>query len=470
MKLRRLVSGFAALSSGYVVGKGIGFGALLLLARHLPADQLGVYATIVTLIAFLQAMSNWGSDAIGIRAAAQEPDTLVAVYARVVQCRLIMGALPVLALLGGLLWHQSSLLSVAAVSAAWLAFVLRADWALLGRGEHRTVGLWVAVREFVFAGVVFLVVRATGRLETALWAYAIAEWSWTLGTIGSGIGKFRSAMSGSRASFRAMVGQGFPLAIVSVTVLASYKIDVPILAYYRSPEEVSAYWCAYNILFAALLLAGLWSRVGLPAMSHSAAGAAEGGQGASLHYAVLGGVLGIGIAMLLYGAAGPLLHAAYGGRFDVATDALATLALALPASYLSGTLAARLVAESRQRGWSVAAVLSAMLNVGMNVVLIPKYGLMGAAIATVSSEWLCLVVLLCWFREAPVFRAFVGSVGYLILGTSLCVLLIGAFGGQARLWMTVLVTGGFLVYSLPVVVQRVPTAIRLRGPLWSLEA
>lgn len=465
LDLRRLVAGFAALSAGYVLGKGVGFIAVAALARFMPAEQLGLYATTITYVGYLQALTNWGSDALGIRAVAQHPSAAASLSGSVVASRLAVGFVPLLALVVGLALHHASVSGILAVSTAWLAFVFRSDWLLLGRGEARAVGIWVLLREVSFAALAVSVIRSVGTVESGLWCYASAEWIWSLGTRWAARQASASSVERAILSVKDLLVQGVPLAVVSLTVLTSNKIDVPILAHYRSGAEVAAYWTAYNFMFAAMLLSAMWDRVALAAMSRQVADGTARDHGSSLHCSILGGVGGTVIALALHGFAKPLLHTAYRGKFDGASDALSMLALALPAIYLSGILAGRLVAESRQRTWAVAAGIGAVTNLALNLALIPKYGMQGAALATLTSEWTVFAAMVTSFRSAIAFRAFIANVAYLVLGILVSVALVIRFGGPGAPWATIGAVLGFSFYAIPIVMQRLPASLRLRPPL-----
>lgn len=470
IELRRLVGGFAALSVGYTIAKGIGFLAITALARSMPAEQLGAYATVITLVGYLQAVTNWGSDALGIRFAAQSPETSGTLYRAVLRSRFAVGIAPLVVLLLGLVWHNASASCLLAVAAAWLAFLFRADWLLLAQGRSRAVGILVGVRETAFALLAVTIVRSIGTAESALWSYAVAEWAWSIGTRRMVAQVVHSGGRPSCLGTLQLIRQGLPLALVSLTVLTSNKIDVPILAKYRTAGEVAAYWAAYNIMFAAMLLSAMWDRVALATMSRQAAKGQDCARGASLHYSILGGVLGTVMALALHGFAWPILRVAYAGRFEEAAAALSILALALPAIYLSGVLAARLVAESRQQGWTVAAAIGAVVNVGVNLALIPRVGMLGAGIATLVSEWVLFLVIASHFREAKEFGAFAANVGYLVAGGCLSLALVLGIGKVGTPWATLAAIGGFLIYAVPIITQRVPTRLQLRHPLGGREA
>lgn len=465
MALRRLIRGFVALSAGYVVAKGVGFVAIVALARFMPSGELGRYATIITVVGYLQAVTNWGSDALGIRFGAQYPGASRKLYQAVFRSRFATGLLPLLSLVLGLWWYHVGVAGLLAVVALWFAFLFRADWLLLAKGRTGAVGVWVALRETSFAMLALSLVRITGSAEGALWGYAIAEWVWSVGTMAMLRHPDRESNVPEAPGPKELIIRGLPLVVVSLTALTSNKIDVPILAHYKTAGDVAAYWTAYNIMFAAMLLSAMWDRIALTSMARQVADGSDRSRGTALHYSILGGVLGATIALLMHGWARPILHVAYGGKFDNATEALSVLALALPAIYLSGILAGRLVAEARQSSWAVAAGSGAVLNLGLNLLLIPRLGMRGAALATLASEWAVFIIMGIAFRGALAIQAFAANVLYLLLGIGFALALVERPGNEGQAWITLAVAVGFLVYAIPIVTQQLPRPLRLRQPI-----
>jgi O-antigen/teichoic acid export membrane protein len=102
----------------------------------------------------------------------------------------------------------------------------------------------------------------------------------------------------------------------------------------------------------------------------------------------------VGLAAAVGGVvlARPLLEALYGAEYAPAASAFAVLLAALLLMAFSRPYRVLLVAE-RQQGLDLRILLvSAVVNVAGNIVLLPRYGLLGAASATLASEALLLVL------------------------------------------------------------------------------
>ena len=89
--------------------------------------------------------------------------------------------------------------------------------------------------------------------------------------------------------------------------------------------------------------------------------------------------------------AAEVLRLAAGARFEPAAPVLALLAISIPLTAGAGVLRQVLLATDRQQYDLVVVVLGAVSNAGLNLLLIPRLGLAGAALATITGEAVVLV-------------------------------------------------------------------------------
>lgn len=462
MRLRKLLADFAFLGVGHFASKGIAFGSAIFLARQLRPDAVGHYAVAIAVLGYAQAFTNWGSDALGIRAVARDPESAAPLAGNVSRVRLALGAIAACGLLALTLGGILSLATVVPMVVCLLALVFRRDWFLLGRCKPKRVGVALAAREVVFLAAVLWILVVRPTLSVALWCVAGAELAWTMATMLLA-GRLLSCQRTS-ATTRFLLIEGWPIAIVSLTVLTNNKIDIPLLGHFRSASEVGSYWGAYNVMFAFMAVAALLTRAALPEMSRQAQFTAQQGAGSSFRLAILGGAGGCIAALLLTRYAGELIKVVYAGRLSGGGDALGILALALPGHFLGAVLVGRLVAEGRQHEWTVAAVTAAVANLSLNLWLIPHMGLRGAAWATVASEWILMLVVVFSFRKHSLHKVLV--INYAVIAG--CFLLgLGAFwlsgNRDAGLFSGAGVVLAATILTL-VAAQKVPGWMRLATP------
>src|SRR5690606_28888087 len=96
--------------------------------------------------------------------------------------------------------------------------------------------------------------------------------------------------------------------------------------------------------------------------------------------------LGVVVAIGLYLVGPWALTLVFGEQYAPAGAVLRVLAVAVPARYLATSAGAVLATEDNMRRKVWLMGLTALVNLSLNVALIPRYGIHGAAWATVASE------------------------------------------------------------------------------------
>ncbi len=101
---------------------------------------------------------------------------------------------------------------------------------------------------------------------------------------------------------------------------------------------------------------------------------------------------GVAMAAGLSLAAPWIVSVAYGPTYAASSDVLRIMVWAMVFIFQGVGMLSRVIADNRQLAWSAGLIAAAGLNVGLNFLWIPPYGLLGAAWATVVSY--ALTVLL----------------------------------------------------------------------------
>ncbi|MDQ5919573.1 MAG: hypothetical protein QG668_300, partial [Patescibacteria group bacterium] len=171
------------------------------------------------------------------------------------------------------------------------------------------------------------------------------------------------------------------------------------------PAEVGSYAVAYKLTYALQFLPMAFVAVLYPSLSAAhAKGDTEG-----LAHTALGSwrfmaILGFPLAAALSGFAPRLIDVLYGEAFASAARVLAVLAWALPllfldfpvGSYLNATHKA--VQKTTAMGWTM------LVNGAVNLLLVPRIGSVGAAIAALSGYVALLGVGMWYSREVFALR------------------------------------------------------------------
>jgi O-antigen/teichoic acid export membrane protein len=184
----------------------------------------------------------------------------------------------------------------------------------------------------------------------------------------------------------AILKHGLPFAVITFTLVAANDLDTVLLSLWRSPEEVGWYKAAYNLIFKLLFVTGpLLATLGPQMSRHYGVSKNRVAQTYFSFFKFLYATslpIAVGTALL----ANRIIILLYTEEFAASGLVLAILIWAfipLNLSYLAGTVA---TSTDKEKQSAKAYALAAFLNLGINVVAIPIWGYLGAAIATVVTE------------------------------------------------------------------------------------
>jgi O-antigen/teichoic acid export membrane protein len=196
--------------------------------------------------------------------------------------------------------------------------------------------------------------------------------------------RYQLGLEFSRSLLREMNRFGMPLVPSALALWAINFIDRIFIAQYKGQAEVGVYSVAVRISSAVLFLM-IAFRLAWPAFAYSIEDDREAKRTYSyvLTYLLF---LCCWISIALGVLAPWLVHLlARGPGFGRAADAVALLSFAATA-YAGYTVVAIGIGRARQTqfNWIVSGIAAAV-NIALNVALIPPYGMIGAAIATLAA-------------------------------------------------------------------------------------
>lgn len=388
--MKRQALNFGWLSLEQVVRLLSGLFVMTLAARHLGPDRFAAYAYVFALFTLLNPLTMLGLNPVILRVVPQDPGA----------GGRIVGAAIFLRLAGALL--------AAAILAGWGAGGLAPSGVTLAMLLVVSVGFLAAPAESLFAALqAGETVRGIAILRTVI-AAAFAAGTLALVATGAGVESFIAMRSGevlllgaaavfaftlaptvkpklpSWAELRAALGEGAPFLCAAFASLIYLRIDQVMLGTMATPGELADYAIAARLSEMAMFVPALLQSVCYARLVVAQTGP-DGGQAArrSLFavFAGAGWLVAIGVAL----SAQLLLVPVFGSAYAGAVPMTLILAFGLPFGFLA--VALQMVLNIEGKRWLVPAMagLAALLNVALNLVLIPRMGGNGAAIATLAA-------------------------------------------------------------------------------------
>ncbi|MBU0732200.1 flippase [Patescibacteria group bacterium] len=185
--------------------------------------------------------------------------------------------------------------------------------------------------------------------------------------------------------------RSWPFALSSIFVVLYFKIDTVMLSAMRTDAEVGWYNAAYNLVFALIMIPTIFDIIFYPILSKTFGHKKEFTQVVNkiFSYAVL---IAVPVAIFVYLIRGPLVEWIYAGKYDMAIPILGILVWSFMLNLIN-RFPFILNAANLAQIITFQAGLGVLLNVGLNFILIPNFGTIGAAWATVATEVLAIAVL-----------------------------------------------------------------------------
>ncbi len=183
-----------------------------------------------------------------------------------------------------------------------------------------------------------------------------------------------------------LIREGFPFGILYFFALMYTYVDSTMLSIMIGDQVVGWYNAAYRLVFAMLFIPVASMKAIFPAMSLYYKESAEAFKSLFERSFKIMFLVGFALASLIYSLADRIIVIIFGEEYAPAAGALKILVWSTAIIFV-GTVQTHATRASNHQGFTAKVVAaSAALNVILNLFLIPKYSLYGAAFATIASE------------------------------------------------------------------------------------
>lgn len=412
------IASFLSVSSLYlavVLNACLAFGFQVILARQLPPDAYGELVTVLAVITLLAALSSAGVPGFLLRIFGAEQHQAVRWLPITIQLIAISWLTFTLMLWAWAIWGPNDDLT------QWLFLILSPI--LLSQImielintkfqlEHRYhfLSLWQFIQNLLRFTVVLVLVTTLSYFTIETAALALMGGSFICISISlQPLRRFfqgklslyaEGYSSGSEGkiktvSMRDAAYQSFPFALSGLLYIIYFQSDIILLKYLDSAISAGIYNIAFTIMAAVYLFPNvLFQKYLLPKLhrwnAHNKSKLASTYKLACSTMFLVGFITMIFLWLL----APPLIIQAFGSEYQQAILYVNILALCVPLRFLSSSVASRLLSHRDMQLKVICMGGAAILNLVLNFLFIPEYGATAAAVTTVLSEGLLLILFL----------------------------------------------------------------------------
>lgn len=382
-----------------IVRVGVAIFVSLWVARYLGPHRFGQLNYALALTSVFTAVSNLGLDSIVIRELVSFPERKEALLGSAFVLKLVgalLTLLIVIVLVSILRPGDKLILLLTALSAAGFLFqsipidlyfqskvqakyiVLSANSAFLLVAVAKVVLIligapliafaWAGFFELVLAAIFILITYSHNHHSILEWKCGVHE-------------------------MRCLLHESWPLVFTGISTMISMRVDQVLIGQMLDDKQVGLY-------SAGVRLSELWYfiPVSIAASTYPALVDSKK-RGEDLYYHRLQQLynmlvtLGIAVALAMTFLSGPIVHLMYGPAYAASAGALRILIWSGIPVCFGVAWSNWMILEGRTRMLFTFQVTGAIVNIILNLVLIPRLGITGSALATLISYWIVITIL-----------------------------------------------------------------------------
>jgi PST family polysaccharide transporter len=409
--LQKIIGNTFWLFCDRILRMGMGLLVGVWVARYLGPKQFGVLNYACAYVALFSVIVTLGLDNIVVRELVRQPDNAPRILGSVFLLKLAGGALAMVTVIGSIVlthqkdvqlcwvvgiiaagvtfqafdtidfWFQSQVLSKYTVWAKNSAFLIisAVKVCMIFSGASLIAFAWTGLAEAILGALgLMLAYRASGA--------ALGQWRWSLGIC------------------RTLLKDSWPLVFASLSITIYMKIDQVMLGDMVGSEAVGIYSAATKISEVWYFIPSAIATSVFPTLIQAKETSEK------LYYQKLRnlfnlmGRLALLIAVPMTFLSTPLVELLFGKGYTSSGPVLSIHIWAALFVFLGVAQGPWDLAENLTKLSMYRTIIGATINVLLNIILIPRYAALGAAIATVVSYAFSAVILnIAHKRTRPIF-------------------------------------------------------------------
>jgi O-antigen/teichoic acid export membrane protein len=384
--------------AGNVAAQVVGLLSVVVAMRKLEISEFGVYSYSVAFVTFFSFIADGGLSQYLIKEIAQRPGKAAEIYKSVQGVQLVLSAIISISLIVSA-WSihskQEFIIIVALGAGAVVSgYVSPVFSTLIAQGERRKIlqkDIFISLLRLIYVAMFLafgssVLFFAFGNLVAALASFTFCMYL-------RSEPKFSYILQRSlrKDSFRSIVITGLPYSALMFANILYNKIDVIMLKYISGESEVGLYSGATQFIYPFMFVSTVLATALFPHLSKSSSDLVRFRE-ARNKGAIVMACTGLILSSLLFLGSGALFGMAFHGKYNSSIPIYRVLVWYLFVVFSYGAFSNAIVAKGGVKNILIMTLLMLGLNVLLNLFMIPVWGALGAATATLICE---VIILIC---------------------------------------------------------------------------
>lgn len=444
-----------------MIGFGLHFVVTVLIARYLGTEGFGKYSFMLAFVWVFQLIADLGLSKIMVREISVNKDTLeyqVGVTKSLIWIlSLVVFALIVITV--NMINCETNLRNaiyimglavIATVHAVGYSSVFRAmeemEYNGIGFVAHKVILLTLTGAVIYFKGGLVEIALVNLVSNILLWFgyYLAVTFKYS-----------RPRMIVDVQAWRYFIFESLPIGVASILRKISLQVDILILAAIASPSAVGLFSAPYKIVQALSILPETLTIALFPHLSRLAQCSYRGlfdVYEKNLKFMCL---LSVPIVMILSVLSQDIILLIYGDRFANAHLALLVLSFSLIFLFQTSQFVYLFSALGKQRMFTVCSLGGLVVNIVLDLLLIPRFDFIGASMGTLVAEMSLFGIGVYFIKATDKKTSFLRASWKSLLSGILMAMVLYQFKGSSLPWMVSGIVVSSVVYVISVLVLRV---------------
>lgn len=398
MKGSLILKNFISLSAAEIISKIISVITFAYLARILSPGGFGVIGFAAAYISYFILIVDFGFELYGTREIAKNKEDSNRLVNSIISIRIIL-SLFVFAILSvsSFVFVKDSLNRLAVVIAGLNLFVtaFSMNWYFYGIQKMKYVSIRQILTSIINLILIVLFVKNKDDVLLAIFISGLAgliNSLWLLVIYNRSFGKFLLQIDSGFIG--KIIKDAAPLMLSSIMITIYYNLDMVILGFMKTEQEVGIYSAAVKIFLIGNVSYNLLLKSFFPGLSKNEFNMAKDffKTFKSYYFSMIS--FGIITSISVYFLSNDIILVLYGHAYSSSVLPLKILAANSMVVCINMIFCNPLIAINRQKEYLIVVTIGAVSNVILNFILIPLYSYTGAALATLLSEMLVFISVL----------------------------------------------------------------------------
>lgn len=396
-----ILKNFVSLASAELLSKLIAFFTTVYLARVIAPEGFGIIGFATAFVSYFILFIDLGLDTISIKKIANDQAVIGNYVNNVLSFRVLISVIIYLLLALIILLIDLETIQKSAILLLGLNLFVQSitlDFVFQATEKIKYLSIKVISKNLLSLILVLIFIRNISDVLLVIVIFVLTNLIVSVWMLIKYSNLFENFNWGIDSRFiKKLVAESFPLAISAFMISIYYNLDMVMLGVIKTEAEVGIYNAVYRIFMIGILPIGVIVKILLPSLARIS----QKNEliNSLVKYGTMLFLNSVIVSVVFYFFSEEILNIIFGEQYIAGTTALMIISFNIAVIGVNVFFGNPLTVWGKQRQYAVAITFGAIVNVLLNIMLIPKYSYNGAAFATLLSEVVVFVGVFYLFNK-----------------------------------------------------------------------